>query len=269
MNIMDTPEYASLLYERRVGVAILTFNRPERMNAIGGTLKQDIAAAIAHADDDDEVRVIVLTGAGAAFCAGGDVKEMAAQLAAGSRPLEEKIRPARDAMLLAIHEARKPVIAAVNGAAAGAGMNMALAADIRIASSAARFSQAFVKRGLSPDSGATYFLPRIVGLSKACELAFTGDTLDAQEALQLGIVSRVVAPEDLVPTVLELAARIAAGPPVAIRLAKQALHHGQHGDLRDALAREAAALNICMDTEDAAEGMASFREKRSPIFMGR
>jgi 2-(1,2-epoxy-1,2-dihydrophenyl)acetyl-CoA isomerase len=266
---MDDPQYAGLIYERREAVAILTFNRPERMNAIGGTLKQDIAAAIAHADDDDEVRVIVLTGAGAAFCAGGDVKEMAVQLASGGRPLEEKIRPARDAMLLAIHEARKPIIAAINGAAAGAGMNMALAADIRIASSAARFSQAFVKRGLSPDSGATYFLPRIVGLAKACELAFTGDTLDADEALRLGIVTRVVSPEDLMPTVLELAARIAAGPPVAIRLAKRAMYRGLHGDLRDALGREAAALNVCMDTEDAVEGMASFREKRPPNFMGR
>jgi 2-(1,2-epoxy-1,2-dihydrophenyl)acetyl-CoA isomerase len=266
---MNDPQYASLLYERRDGVALLTFNRPERMNAIGGTLKQDIAAAIAHADDDVEVRVIVLTGAGAAFCAGGDVKEMAEQLASGGRPLEEKIRPARDAMLLAIHEARKPVIAAINGAAAGAGMNMALAADIRIASSTARFSQAFIKRGLSLDSGATYFLPRVVGLSKACELAFTGDTLDAQEALRLGIVSRVVATEDLMATAHELAVRIAAGPPVAIRLAKQAIYRGQHGDLRDALGREAAALNVCMDTEDAVEGMASFREKRPPNFMGR
>ncbi|MGJ7509578.1 enoyl-CoA hydratase/isomerase family protein [Variovorax sp. GT1P44] len=267
---MSFPEYTSLLCERRGGIAILTLNRPERMNAIGGTLKQDIAAAMAHAELDDEVRVIVLTGAGAAFCAGGDVKEMAESRASGAgRSLQEKIRPARDAMLLAIHEAGKPVIAAINGAAAGAGMNMALAADIRIASTSARFAQAFVKRGLPPDTGATYLLPRVVGMAKACELAFTGDTIEADEALRLGIVSRVVPPDRLMPTVLELAGRIAAGPPVAIRLAKQSLHRGEHGDLRDALAREAAAFNICFDTEDAAEGVTAFFEKRPPEFKGR
>jgi 2-(1,2-epoxy-1,2-dihydrophenyl)acetyl-CoA isomerase len=267
---MTSPEYASLLYERRGGVAILTFNRPERMNAIGGTLKQDIVAAMTHAEQDDDVRVIVLTGAGAAFCAGGDVKEMAESRSSGAgRSLQEKIRPARDAMLLAIHDAGKPVIAAINGAAAGAGMNMALAADIRIASTTARFAQAFVKRGLPPDTGATYLLPRIVGMAKACELAFTGDTIEADEALRLGVVSRVVPADQLMPTALDLADRIAAGPPIAIRLAKQSLYRGQHGDLRDALGREAAAFNVCFETEDAAEGVNAFFEKRTPQFKGR
>ena len=154
----------------------------------------------------------MITGAGPAFCAGGDVKEMSEARATGAkRSIKEKTRPGRDAALLAIHEARKPVIAAVNGAAAGAGMNLALAADIRIASTAARFSQAFVKRGLPPDTGGTYLLPRIVGLAKACELAFTGDTIDAQEALRLGVVSRVVSAEELMSVSLELATRIANG----------------------------------------------------------
>jgi len=263
-------QFDSLLYERRGAVALLTFNRPQRMNAIGGTLKQDIAQAMRHAGQDEEVRAIVITGAGAAFCAGGDVKEMGEARANGVGPgLQEKLRPGRDAMLLAIHESEKPVIAAVNGAAAGAGMNMALAADIRIASRNARFAQAFVKRGLPPDSGASWLLPRVVGMAKACELAFTGDLIDAEEALRLGIVSRVVEPEALMPTAMALAARIAAGPPIAIQLAKQAFRRGMQGDLKEALAREGAAFNICFDTEDAKEGTAAFFEKRDPVFRGR
>lgn len=265
---MTLPTYESLLYTRDGQVAVLTFNRPHRMNAIGGTLKQDIAAAMREAGRDEAVRAIVLAGAGAAFCAGGDVKEMSAG-PGGARPLQEKINPARDEMLLAIHEAAKPVIAAVHGAAVGAGMNMALAADIRIAASNAKFAQAFVKRGLPPDTGATYLLPRVVGMAKACELAFTGDVIDAQEALQLGIVSRVVPPEALMTTAMALAARIAAGPPIAVQLAKRSLYRGQEGSLRDALAREAAAFNVCMETEDAAEGVAAFLEKRAAVFTGR
>jgi enoyl-CoA hydratase/carnithine racemase len=267
---MSSPAFESLLYERRGAVALLTFNRPQRMNAIGGTLKQDITDAMRHAGEDDEVRAIVMTGAGAAFCAGGDVKEMSEARANGAgRSLQEKIKPARDAMLLAIYESAKPVIAAVNGAAAGAGMSMTLAADIRIASRTAGFSQAFVKRGLPPDSGASWLLPRVVGMAKACELVFTGDMLDAEQALRLGIVSRVLEPEALLPAAIELAERIAAGPPIAIQLAKQALRRGMQGELREALAREGAAFNICFETEDAAEGVTAFFEKRAPVFRGR
>ncbi len=267
---MSVPAFETLRYDPDAQVAIITLNRPERRNAMGAQLKQELVAAFRQANRDPAVRVIVLTGAGAAFCAGGDVKEMSAALAAGEpRSLEEKIQPSRDATLLAIHESAKPVIAAVNGAAAGAGMNLALAADIRLASRLALFSQAFVKRGLPPDTGATYFLPRVVGLAKACELAMTGDAIDAAEALRLGIISQVLEPEALLPAALELARRIAAGPPVAIRLARQALHAGLHGTLREALAREAAALNVCMETDDAREGIQAFLEKRAPSFQGR
>lgn len=267
---MSDPHFESLLYERRGAVALLTLNRPQRMNAMGGTMKEDLVDAYRHAQLDDAIRAIVMTGAGAAFCAGGDVKEMSESKSSGvKRSIKEKTQPARDGALLAIYESTKPVIAAVNGAAAGAGMNLALAADIRLASTAARFSQAFVKRGLPPDTGGTYLLPRIVGLSKACELAWTGDALDAQEALRLGIVSRVVEPEILLAESLKLAERIAAGPPIAIQLVKQSLYRGLEGSLPDALAREAAALNVCMETEDTDEGIRAFFEKRSPVFQGR
>jgi 2-(1,2-epoxy-1,2-dihydrophenyl)acetyl-CoA isomerase len=171
------------------------------------------------------------------------------------RPMLEKIAPGRDRTLLAMRDAPQPIIAAINGAAAGAGMNLALACDLRIASTAARFSQAFVKRGLHPDWGGTYFLPRVVGMAKACELIFTGDLIDAGEALRLGVVSQVVAAEELMPVVHELARKIAAGPPLAIRLAKRAVYHNADCDLRQALEFETFAQNVCHDTEDAREGV--------------
>jgi enoyl-CoA hydratase/carnithine racemase len=262
--------YECLLHEVKDGVATLTLNRPERLNALGGTLREDLFDAITRTAADRDVRVIVLTGAGKGFCAGGDVKAMNEAKEGGrERPLLDKIEPLRDRTLLAMRDAPQPIIAAVNGAAAGAGMNLALACDIRIASSAARFSQAFVKRGLHPDWGGTYFLPRIVGMARACELIFTGAVVDASEALRLGIVSRVVAPEELMATVYGLAAAIAAGPPIAIRLAKRGLHRNAESDLRSALEYETFAQNACFETEDAREGIRAFVDKRAPVFRGR
>jgi len=262
--------YECLLYEVKDGIATLTLNRPDRLNALGGTLREDLHDAVTRASADPEVRVMVVTGAGKGFCSGGDVKAMnEANEGRRTRPLIEKVAPSRDRTLLAMRDAPQPIIAAVNGAAAGAGMNLALACDIRIASTAAKFSQAFVRRGLHPDWGGTYFLPRVVGLAKASELIFTGDVIDAPEALRLGLVSRLVAPEELMPTAYELARKIAAGPPVAIRLAKRALHRNAESDLRSALEFETFAQNVCSETEDAREGIRAFVEKRSPVFRGR
>jgi enoyl-CoA hydratase/carnithine racemase len=262
--------YECLLYEVKDGIATLTLNRPDRLNALGGTLREDLYDAVTRAGADPEVRVMVITGAGKGFCSGGDVKAMGeAKAGQRERPLIEKIAPGRDRTLLAMREAPQPIIAAVNGAAAGAGMNLALGCDIRIASTAARFTQAFVKRGLHPDWGGTYFLPRTVGTAKACEMIFTGDVIDAAEALRLGIVSRVVAPEELMPAAYELARRIAAGPPVAIRLAKRSIYANADLDLRAALQVETMAQNICFETEDATEGIRAFGEKRAPVFKGR
>ena len=262
--------YECLLYEVKDGIATLTLNRPERLNALGGSLRQDLFDAVTRAGADPEVRVMVVTGAGKGFCSGGDVKAMGeAKAGQRERPLIEKIAPGRDRTLLAMREAPQPIIAAVNGAAAGAGMNLALGCDIRIASTTAKFTQAFVKRGLHPDWGGTYFLPRVVGMAKACEMIFTGEVIGAAEALRLGIVSRVVAPEELLPTAYEVARRIAAGPPVAIRLAKRSLYANEDLDLRGALQIETMAQNICFETEDATEGIRAFGEKRTPVFKGR
>src|SRR2546422_1975910 len=262
--------YECLLYETKDRVATLTLNRPDRLNALGGTLREDLTAGLTRAIDDPDVRVIVITGAGKGFCAGGDVKAMQdANQAGRTRPLDERVAPSRDRTVLLMRDSPKPLIAAVNGAAAGAGMNLALACDIRLASTAAKFSQAFVRRGLHPDWGGTYFLPRVVGMAKACEMIFTGELIDANEALRLGIVSAVHSPERLLPATYELATKIAQGPPVAIRLARRALYRNQHEDLRAALEFETFAQNICADTEDAREGIRAFVDKREPKFSGR
>ena len=262
--------YKCLIYDEKDGVATLTMNRPERLNALGDTLRDDLHNAIMRASDDPAIRAIVLTGAGRGFCSGGDVKVMNENKERGAgRPLLDQVAPSRDRTVLAMRDAPKPLIAAVNGPAAGAGMNIALACDIRIASTTARFGETFAKRGLHVDWGGTYFLPRIVGMAKACELIFTGEIIDAEEALRLGIVSKVVAPEELMPSVYELAQNIAAGPPIAIRLAKRALYRSQDCELRSALEFETYAQNICSETEDAREGIKAFVEKRPPQFQGR
>ena len=262
--------YKCLLYEVKDAVATLTLNRPDRLNALGDTLRDDLHDAVLRASADLDVRVMVITGAGKGFCSGGDVKAMnEAKESGAERPVSEKVAPLRDRELLAMRDAPQPIIAAVNGAAAGAGMNLALGCDIRLASTAARFGETFTRRGLHPDWGGTYFLPRLVGMAKAAELIFTGDMIDAAEALRLGIVSALHAPEELMPATYDLARRIAAGPPVAIRLAKRALYHNLETDLRGGLEFETFAQNICFETEDAREGIRAFVDKRPPQFKGR
>jgi 2-(1,2-epoxy-1,2-dihydrophenyl)acetyl-CoA isomerase len=223
-----------------------------------------------QATSDAAVRVLVITGAGRGFCSGGDVKSMSERNeSAEAPPLADRYAPSRDRIVLAMRDCPKAIIAAVNGAAAGAGMNLALACDIRIASTAAKFSQAFVKRGLHPDWGGSYFLTRLLGTAKACELIFTGDSIDAAEALKLGIVNAVVAPEELVNEANRLARKIADGPPVALALAKRAIYRSEQSDLKEALEFETFAQNVCKETEDSKEGVRAFVEKRPPVFRGR
>jgi 2-(1,2-epoxy-1,2-dihydrophenyl)acetyl-CoA isomerase len=262
--------YKCLLYDVQDRVATLTLNRPDRLNALGDTLREDLFDAIAKCVADPNVGVLVITGAGRGFCSGGDVKSMSEREKAGEpAPANERFSPIRDRVILAMRDCPKPIIAAVNGAAAGAGMNLALACDIRIASSAAKFTQAFVKRGLTPDWAGSYFLPRIVGIAKASELLFTGDAIDAAEALRLGIVNALVAPEELMPETYKLARKIAAGPPMAIQLTKRAIHHNQDVDLRAALEFETFIQGLARETEDYKEGVRAFVEKRAPVFRGR
>ena len=262
--------YEALLYDVSDHIATITLSRPERLNALSPQMREELHDAITTSNDNDHVRVIVITGAGRGFCSGGDVKAMNERNKSGAgTALEDAMVPARDAAVLAMRDSRVPIIAAVNGAAAGAGMNIALACDIRIAADNAKFGQTFTRRGLHPDWGGTYFLPRLVGMAKACELIFTGKMIDAAEALRLGIVTEVTRLEDLMPTVRALAAEIAAGPPIAIRLARRAMYRNADSNLREALEYETFAQNLCRETEDSKEGVRAFVEKREPQFSGR
>jgi 2-(1,2-epoxy-1,2-dihydrophenyl)acetyl-CoA isomerase len=262
--------YKCLQYEIQDRVATLTLNRPERLNALGDTLREDLYDAIQKSQADDDVGVLVITGAGRGFCSGGDVKSMNERNQSGqTSAVAEKMAPVRDRVVLAMRDCPKPIIAAINGAAAGAGMNLALACDMRIASTAAKFSQAFVKRGIAPDWGGSWFLPRVVGAAKAYELIFTGDTIDASEAFRLGIVNYVVAPEELMNETYKLAKKIAAGPPVAIALSKRAIQHNEEVDLRAGLEFETFIQGVARETEDSKEGVRAFMEKRAPVFRGR
>jgi len=268
--------YEDILLEKEGGVATLTFNRPDTLNAWNDRMGEESVAALDEVRKDSDVRVLVVTGAGRGVASGAEVSALAGaglgtpQFGDGLVGRSMRGQPGVWDVSIAIRNLPKPVIAAVNGVAAGAGLSVALACDIRIASDKARFSQIFVKRGLVPDSGATYFLPRLVGLAKACELVFTGDMIDAAEAERIGLVSRVVPHDDLMKVTWELAERIANGPPITIQLAKMALYKGSVApDLEGQVYYESLLQSMCFATEDFKEGVQAFLEKREPDFKGR
>jgi len=261
--------YEHINYQVSDHIATITLNQPDRLNALTPLMRKEFLEAVLQSDDDSEVRVIIVTGAGRGFCSGGDMKAMNQANASDTRlAFSEKLTPIRDKVVLAMRNATKPVIAAVNGPAAGAGMNIALACDIRIASNTARFGQTFSRRGLHPDWGGTYFLPRIVGMAKACELIWSGRMIDSDEALSLGIVSELTEPEELMNRTRAMAKSFADGPPIAIQLAKRAMYKAQNTDLREALEFETFAQNLAQGTNDAKEGIRAFVEKREPEFKG-
>lgn len=258
-----------ILLEKKDNIATITLNRPERYNAFAGRMREEILEAVEDAGADPEVRVVVFTGAGKAFCAGGDVQEFVSgttQAIDRSSPSE---RYTMHKAVLSITTIEKPFLAAVNGVAAGGGCNLALACDIIVASEKARFVQVFTRRGAFPDWGAIYFLPHLVGYAKAAELLFTGDPVDARGALAIGLVNHVVPPEELMNYTYELAGKIARNAPVPISLIKRGLRNFPRLALDQALDFEGFALEICKDTDDMAEGFKSFLEKREPVFKGK
>jgi 2-(1,2-epoxy-1,2-dihydrophenyl)acetyl-CoA isomerase len=252
------------------GVLTITLNRPDKLNALTGVMSDELIEVFTSARDDDEVRALVVTGAGRGFCAGQDLTEFEDAYRAGERPdIREHLARSYHRLIPLLVATPKPVIAAVNGVAAGAGVSLAAACDIRIAGHDARFTQAFVKIGLVPDSGGTWLLPRIVGYARALELSITGEVIDAAAALEIGLVNRVVPGDDLEGEVSDLAARLAAMPTAAIAETKTLLRGALGLDLERALAAEADAQARMGQTDDHLEGVMAFAEKREPRFLGR
>jgi enoyl-CoA hydratase/carnithine racemase len=250
------------------GIMTITLNRPEKLNSFIGHMRRDLADALEHAGSERHIRVVILTGAGRAFCAGGDVEFMAELMERRDSEEFARILGAGRRVILAIRQMTKPVIAAVNGIAAGAGCNLALACDLRIASTQATFTQSFIKVGLNPDWGGTFFLPRLVTPNKACELFFLGEAINAEEALRLNIVNQVVTPEELETVTKQLAERLRTAPPIALAAAKQAVYLSEANDLETMLRFETDSQLRCFESDDGHEGIRAFLEKREPRFTG-
>ncbi|MBI3742844.1 MAG: enoyl-CoA hydratase/isomerase family protein [Chloroflexi bacterium] len=258
--------------EIRGNVALLTLNRPERSNAMIPPMLEAFETICADLARKGEVRALVVTGAGKAFCSGGDVQAWES----GGGPREREASGSRrdvvdvpTRVILPFRQFPGPVIAAINGVAAGAGLGLALAADLRIASTEARLGSLFVKRGIAPGNGISWNLPRIVGTAKALEIMLTGDWVSPQEAERIGLVNKVVAPEQLLPTALEWANKIAANPPIAVELTKKAVWRGMESDLLPHLEQEHYYQQITFASEDFKESVKSFLEKREPRYRGR
>jgi len=255
-----------VLYEEAGGVVTLTLNAPDERNALSTPAQwAQVVAACERVQADMNVKAVILTGAGSAFCAGGNVKDMRDKkgIAAGNpNDIREGYRAGIQRIPLAFYKLDVPTIAAVNGAAIGAGCDLACMCDIRIASEKAKFAESFVKLGIIPGDGGAWLLPRVVGMSKAAELTFTGDTIGAQEALACGLVSRVVAPEQLLPEATALAQKIAANPGPALRMAKRLLREGQHLRLDSLLEMSAAFQALAHHTPEHDAALAAFLQAK-------
>ncbi|MGW5158281.1 enoyl-CoA hydratase-related protein [Nonomuraea wenchangensis] len=254
-------------YDVSDAVATVTLDRPDAMNSLTTELKGALLDALRRAADDRAIRAVLLTGAGRAFCAGQDLREHADNLEAG-RGLDDTVRRHYNPVVELLTTMPKPVVAAVNGVAAGAGASLAFACDLRVASEKAKFALAFTGIGLAPDSGASWTLQRLVGLGRAAELMLLGEPLDAARALELGLVTRVVPADDVLKTAYELAARLAQGPTVAYAATKRALAHAATHALPDALALEADLQDECAVTRDHREATRAFLAKQRPAFTG-
>jgi 2-(1,2-epoxy-1,2-dihydrophenyl)acetyl-CoA isomerase len=260
------PVFETVGYDLADGVATLTLNRPDALNAFNRQMKDELFAAFKEVARDGRVRVVVLTGAGRGFCAGQDLKE-------GRTPdapdLGAELRVRYNPVILAMRRLEKPILGAINGVAAGAGCSLALACDIRIAAESATFIQSFGRVGLSPDTGSSWFLPRLIGAAQAAEMIFSAEPVDAHTAQRIGLVNRIVPAGRLAEEARVLAARLAQASPVALGLGKRALNHALEHDLASSLEFEAQLQSIGGRSEDHAEGVAAFVQKRAPDFKGR
>ena len=255
--------YTEIQVERQDGVGVITLNRPDKLNAMTDQSWTELSDILGEMNRDQAVRAVVLTGAGRGFCAGIDVSS------AGTVGSQAVISILDMIPAPALIRCGKPTIAAVNGIASGGGLGLALSCDLRIASDQARFNSSFIRLGLVPDAGTSHLLPQIVGLPKALELMYTGQMVDAQEALRLGLVSQVVPHEELQSAAFSLARKLAQGPPLALALTKRLAYNGLAPDIEEHCDLEIYLQRICIDSEDFKEGIQSFQEKRAPNFQGR
>jgi 2-(1,2-epoxy-1,2-dihydrophenyl)acetyl-CoA isomerase len=265
MSAEPEPTTVHVEVDAVAGVATITLNRPDALNALTVPMKRALLDAFRAVERDAAVRAVILTGAGRAFCAGQDLRE---RLEPDAAPLGVEVRERYNPIIRAMRALPKPIVAAINGVAAGAGASLAMAADIRIAADTASFALAFGRVGLVPDSGATWLLPRLVGVTRAAELALLGDPVPAADAVRLGLVGRVVPAAELATEASAIAARLAAGAPRAMALTKRALNAAWDHDLDAALEYEAHLQDTAGRTKDHAEGLAAFMEKRPPRFTG-
>ena len=263
-------DYQDIRLERLGGVARVTINRPDRLNAMTTRTSDELVDAFTSVGEDPDVRCAVITGEGRGFSAGQDLTEFQSEYEAGrERDIEGHLRATYDRLIPQVAESPMPVIAEINGVAAGAGLSLALACDLRVASDAARFTLAFVKIGLTPDSGSTWTLARTIGYGRALELALTGDLIDAERALEIGLVHRIVPADSLRDEVDSLAQELAKLPTRAIAETKRLFREGQDGSLAEALDRESLAQGQMGRTHDHLEGVSAFLAKREPKFEGR
>jgi 2-(1,2-epoxy-1,2-dihydrophenyl)acetyl-CoA isomerase len=260
--------YQTILCEPSDSVLKITLNRPDKLNALTDVMLQELHAAFAKAAGDKATRCVLLTGAGKGFCPGQDLANVQEMSRGGKPAYGEHIRSNYNPLILAMTRHPKPIVAAINGVAAGAGMSLAMACDVRIASEKASFLQAFVNIGLVPDSGSTWFLPRLVGRQRALELMLSGRKLSAAEALEWGLVNQVVAPEQLLEEATKIAARYAAAPTYAIGQIKRNVDFAESHSLEETLALEAKSQAECGLSADHQEGIQAFLEKRTPVYKG-
>ena len=261
--------YEDILFSKEHMVATIRFNRPQAMNSFSPRMMDEIFQAMEEVKNDQETRVLVFASTGRAFSTGADVKAMAERNAQDTTQRRNLGGNNGPSLALTIRNLDKPVIASINGFAVGGGLDLALACDIRIASDQAKFAEVFIRRGLIPALGGTYFLPRLVGLDKACELIWTGDMVEAPEALKLGLVTKVVPHDELEDATYDLATKLAKGAPLAIQAAKRAIYDGMQMDLEETLNYVLKIDAKLSKTEDHKEGAKAFVEKREPHFMGK
>jgi len=260
--------YEAIILTTDGPIATIKLNRPDKLNAFGGPMREEILDVLDKIGADDAVRVVIVTGEGRGFSAGGDIDHLKRLRENKDEEGFRQVLANGQRITKTMRSLPKPVIAAVNGPCAGAGFSFALGCDIRIASDAATFGASFSRIGLHPDWGGSWFLPKLVGSANACELIFTGSMISAEEAQRIGLVNRVVPHAELMPTVLELATTVAKSAPRVVRLAKESIYRSLSSDMESAFAREGEVQMECFYSDDFLEGLTAFKEKRRPRFNG-